>query len=252
MITFATDISQQCQWYARRANRNQVLLTCLQSGGAAFNLTSYTATFKVWVYGAESTPVISLTQGAGITNGNAAGTLLLDITEAQSTLTPNIYLMKLEITYPDSTVRTWINGSWILNGDLYDGGGSSTSVTVSLNATGTPVTLTINHPGAADVVQQTLTDGATINWDVSIGDYAKVTLGGNRTVANPTNTINGRFYVLEVIQDGTGSRTLSWGSNFVWSGGTAPTLTSTINKRDFIGFICSNGKLYGNSVLNFA
>ena len=101
-------------------------------------------------------------------------------------------------------------------------------------------------------IQQTLTDGATINWDVSAGEYAKVTLGGNRTIANPTNTVNGGFYILEIIQDATGSRTLSWGSNFVWSGGTAPTLTTTINKRDFIGFICSNGKLYGNSILNFA
>lgn len=100
-------------------------------------------------------------------------------------------------------------------------------------------------------IQQTLTDGATINWDVSVGDYAKVTLGGNRTIANPTNTVNGAFYILEVIQDGTGSRTLTWGSNFVWSSDTAPTLTTTLNKRDFIGFICSNGKLYGNSILNF-
>lgn len=100
--------------------------------------------------------------------------------------------------------------------------------------------------------EQTLTDGATINWDISLGQSAIVTLGGNRTIANPTNTVNGGFYVLQVIQDGTGSRTLSWGANFIWPSGTAPTLTTTAGKRDFFGFICSNGKLYGNTVLNFA
>lgn len=99
---------------------------------------------------------------------------------------------------------------------------------------------------------QTLTDGATINWNCNLGGNAVVTLGGNRTIANPTNTVNGAVYVLELIQDGTGSRTITWGANFIWSGATAPTLTTTANKRDFITFVCRNGKLYGVDVKNFA
>lgn len=100
---------------------------------------------------------------------------------------------------------------------------------------------------------QTLTDATTINWDISLGQCAAVTLGANRVFANPTNTVDGGVYILEIIQDSTGSRTItSWGSNFVWAGGSAPTLTTTASKRDFITLHCKNGgKLYATTTLNF-
>ena len=61
------------------------------------------------------------------------------------------------------------------------------------------------------IAEATLTDGATIAWDVSTSPVAKVTLGGNRTLSAPTNAINsGQYIALLVIQDGTGSRTLAW------------------------------------------
>lgn len=57
-------------------------------------------------------------------------------------------------------------------------------------------------------VFQTLTDGTTITWDVTLGKKAKVTLGGNR-VLNITGMTAGDIYDLEVVQDGTGNRTLA-------------------------------------------
>lgn len=63
---------------------------------------------------------------------------------------------------------------------------------------------------------QTLTDGATINWDMALGLNAVVTLGGNRTLAAPTNPpFIGASGHLIVIQDGTGDRTLTLNSAFV-------------------------------------
>ena len=82
-----------------------------------------------------------------------------------------------------------------------------------------------------------LTDGATIATDASQGNTFSVTLGGNRTMANPTNPASGQKIVYRIRQDGTGSRTLSWGSAFRFAGGTAPTLTATANKTDYIGFV---------------
>lgn len=82
-----------------------------------------------------------------------------------------------------------------------------------------------------------LTDGATINTDASLGSTFTVTLGGNRTIANPTNPASGQKIVYRVKQDGTGGRTLTWGSAFRFSGGTAPTLTTAANKTDYLGFI---------------
>jgi hypothetical protein len=97
-------------------------------------------------------------------------------------------------------------------------------------------------PGAlADsAAPQTLTDGATINWDMAAGYNAKVTLGGSRTLATPTNPILGMTYSLNVIQDGTGSRTMTWPSAFDWGAAGAPTLTTTASKRDRITLFCTD------------
>jgi hypothetical protein len=82
----------------------------------------------------------------------------------------------------------------------------------------------------------TLTDGATLNWDTSLGQVAQVTLGGNRTFAAPTNLVNGGFYSLLIIQDGTGSRTISWNAVFDFTGGTAPTLSTAAGSKDLIAW----------------
>jgi len=90
----------------------------------------------------------------------------------------------------------------------------------------------------------TLTDGASISWDTATGQVATVTLGGNRTMAAPTNLVNGAFYALEILQDGTGSRTLSWNSVFKFTGATAPTLSTAANSKDYITFRSDGTNLY--------
>ena len=90
----------------------------------------------------------------------------------------------------------------------------------------------------------TLTDGATINWDTSAIQVAQVTLGGNRTFAAPTNLIDGAFYALVIIQDGTGSRTATFNSVFKFAAATAPTLTTTANARDILVFQSNGTNLY--------
>lgn len=91
--------------------------------------------------------------------------------------------------------------------------------------------------GGAVISEQTLTDGATISWDVSTKSVAKVTLGGNRTISAPSNALNaGQFVSLLVIQDGTGSRTLTWNAVYEFASDTAPTLTTTGGKGDLFVF----------------
>ena len=81
-----------------------------------------------------------------------------------------------------------------------------------------------------------LTDGATITPDFSANNGFSVTLGGNRTLANPTNLVAGQSGVILITQDGTGSRTLAYGSYWKFPGGTAPTLTTTASKADVFVF----------------
>ena len=90
----------------------------------------------------------------------------------------------------------------------------------------------------------TLTDGATVNWDVNSGATATITLGGNRTFAAPTNLVAGVFYALEVIQDGTGSRTITWNSVFKFSNGVAPVLSTAASARDYLVFRSNGTNLY--------
>jgi hypothetical protein len=79
-----------------------------------------------------------------------------------------------------------------------------------------------------------LTDGATITPDFAVANNFSVTLGGNRTLANPSNLTAGQSGVIVLTQDGTGSRTLSYGANWKFPAGTAPTLTTTASAVDVL------------------
>lgn len=79
-----------------------------------------------------------------------------------------------------------------------------------------------------------LTDGATITPDFAATNNFSLTIGGNRTLANPTNITAGQSGAIVITQDGTGSRTLAYGSNWKFPGGTAPTLTTTANAVDVL------------------
>jgi len=79
-----------------------------------------------------------------------------------------------------------------------------------------------------------LTDGATITPNFNTANNFSLTLGGNRTLANPTNLTAGQSGVIVITQDATGGRTLAFGSYWDFSGGTAPTLTTAANAVDVL------------------
>ena len=82
-----------------------------------------------------------------------------------------------------------------------------------------------------------LTDGATITPDFADSNNFSVTLGGNRTLANPSNVVAGQSGSFFITQDGTGSRTLAYGSNYDFAGGTAPTLSTAASAVDRIDYV---------------
>lgn len=89
------------------------------------------------------------------------------------------------------------------------------------------------------------TDGATITFNMDEGNVHKVTLGGNRTLA-VSNVDPGQSFVITLIQDGTGSRTVTWFSDINWDNITAPTLTTTAGRADVFGFLAlDSNDFYG-------
>ena len=97
-----------------------------------------------------------------------------------------------------------------------------------------------------------LTDAATIAWDVSGAQAARVTLGGNRTLEAPTNAIEGFTYVLIAKQDATGGHTLAFAEGaFLWPDDTAPVIATGPNKKTILTFIYEGGVMNGVPSLNY-
>jgi hypothetical protein len=95
---------------------------------------------------------------------------------------------------------------------------------------------------AAVAPEATLTDASTVTWNALTQSVAKVTLGGNRTIGLASGGIAGAFISILVIQDGTGSRTVSWNAAYEFAADTAPTLTTTANKGDLFVFRYNGAK----------
>ena len=112
-------------------------------------------------------------------------------------------------------------------------GAATGTGTVTLAAPITDSDYTIVLPGGIS----TLTDAATITPDLSNNSTFTVTLAGNRTMANPTGIVEGQSGSIFIVQDGTGSRTLAWGSYWDFIGGTAPTLSTAPGAVDRVDFI---------------
>lgn len=94
--------------------------------------------------------------------------------------------------------------------------------------------------GAKRYTPVTLTDAATIAWDLDAAPLSRVTLGGNRTVGAPTNQRDGGMFILIVNQDGTGGRTLAWNAAFDFGTEGTPSLPTGASKVSIFTFI-SNG-----------
>ena len=90
--------------------------------------------------------------------------------------------------------------------------------------------------------EATLTDASTISWNVLTSPVAKVTLGANRTLGAATGSQAGQFVSLLIIQDGTGSRTVTFNAAYEFKDDTAPTLTTTAAKGDLFVFRYNGSK----------
>lgn len=84
-----------------------------------------------------------------------------------------------------------------------------------------------------------LTDAANISVDASVASKFRVTLGGNRTLDNPTNPRgDGQLILFRITQDGTGGRTLAFDTKYRFSTDIpSPTLSSGAGDIDYLGFI---------------
>jgi hypothetical protein len=183
----------------------------------------------------------------------------------RQTISTNLYVAGNTILGNANVVtdRTIINGVLVANGNFSVAGNTTigaanktANVTGWFGVTGRATvstnlfvagntTLNGTTTDKSNALSQTLTDGVTITWDTSLGRVATVTLGGNRTISAATNQKVGT-YILRVIQDATGSRTLTWNGNYKWTAQTAPVLSTAVGALDIITLFSDGSKMYGS------
>jgi hypothetical protein len=157
---------------------------------------------------------------------NALAAIVSNNSSASEPATTYAYMWWADTTNGLLKIRNAADSAWIEAGDL-------TSTALGHADLDTAQTFTAGQRGEIT----TLTDGATITPDFNDSNNFTVTLGGNRTLANPSNLTAGQSGSVFLVQDGTGSRTLAFGSYWDFAGGTAPTLTTAAGAVDRIDYI---------------
>lgn len=232
-----------------RSELNSVLAAIVsQNSGSTAPSTTYA--YQWWIDTGVSPALLKLRNGANsawITIGDVTLANLGLVSTTGATFTGDITLnAQSDVRFADSDSSNWIalqapstvasNVTFTLPST--DGTANQALKTDGAGALGwatyaglaTAQTFTAAQRGTISA----LTDGATITPDFAVANNFSVTLGGNRTLANPTNLTAGQSGCIFITQDGTGSRTLAFGSYWDFTGGTAPTLTTAASSVDVL------------------
>jgi len=94
---------------------------------------------------------------------------------------------------------------------------------------------------AASGATQTIPDPVTAQ------TISRITLSANCTFTFPTPAA-GKSFTLVLVQDATGSRSVTWPASAKWAAGTAPTLSTGVNKIDYLSFVCTDGTTWAGFV----
>ena len=148
-----------------------------------------------------------------------------------------------------------------LNGKLVAG----SNVTFTENNDGSNETLTIAAASGISLAAANtwtagqrgeitaLTSAATVTIDMADSNNFSCTLAHNATFANPSNLTAGQSGSIFLTQDGTGSRTASWGTDWDFAGGTAPTLTTTASAVDRVDYVVlDSSNIHAVATLNLS
>ena len=221
------------------------LITTAATTVGALNSGSITSGFGTIDTGSSTITTTGLISGGsldidnvlinGTTIGHTNDTDLMTVADGLLTVAGEVSMTTLDISGTNvSATAAEINYS-----DLATLGTTAASKIFTADANNyTKVT------GAVANEEATLTDASTIVWDVVASPVAKVTLSNNRTLAAPSGStpIAGQFIALTIIQDGTGSRTVTFNAVYEFASDIAPTLTTTASKGDQFVFKYNGSK----------
>ena len=150
-------------------------------------------------------------------------------------------------------------------GLILTGQGSTSDITVKNDADADVLTVATGTTTAAFTGTVTALRGygstetdtsnsGSITLDFSADQNFVLTLTGNVTLANPSTEAVGQSGFIAFIQDGTGSRTITLGTDYETAAGAGLTLTSTASATDLVPYlvVAANRILLGAPQLAFS
>ena len=147
------------------------------------------------------------------------------------------------LTYNPGNDNLSVNGNFI-NLNTFRGSGGTVTLTNASNSSTTHVQVTdgielkglVTATAGAVAEIDTLTSASTVTPDFAASCNFTLTLGHNVTLANPSNLTAGQSGSIFLVQDGTGSRTITFGNQYDFAGGTAPTLSTAASSVDRLDY----------------
>lgn len=154
------------------------------------------------------------------------------------------------------TLRFRANSSGTISGtsspgalDLMTTPDGSNTPAVGLTVDADKRTLAAGQIGSGSVDLGTVGTTEAIDWNA--GNVQQLVLDENLTLTM-TNPVSGMAYTLILIQDGSGTNTVTWPANVKWPGGTAPTISAGAGDIDVVTLLYNNEDSRDEYYANFA
>jgi len=202
------------------------------SGSHAITLKTAATTAKTTVTQGGTGPFIcdgtNVFTGADTTGLGLGTAATLDFGTGDANLIP---VSSADVRYIPTSTSSTITSNKVFSGTVITSGTNTfTSTTThsgeSIFSAHISATSSATFAGAVGTPIVSLSAATSLALNLSTGNDFAVTLTGATTLLNPSNAKIGQCGTIRVIQDGTGSRTMSYGDAYNFAGGTAPTLST--------------------------
>ena len=197
------------------------------------------------------------TGGSCPTGSPASGSIIAETSLGVGTSTPN-WNVDISGTAPTlgisdqsagANLKHWLlsssGGSFLIRRgtDALAAAGSAFTITsadkVGVGTTSPWAQFSIGSGGAVVVAENQIATSTSMTVDWRNGNQQLVRIGTSATTISFTGYVAGQKLIITLCNPASTAGALSWGTSILWSGGTAPTQTTTANKCDIWSFIAT-------------